>query len=324
MSVTPKALAQLMAAELRCHPQFLDHETALKVLEQKFARPALSRAHENGEAHVLFDEGVCRAVVLRGIQTSEPFGFDTEILNIHCIPADVEALAWVENKITKLPPMGSLVRTLTLSSAHQGLLPSLLASGLGIEALELLGDTEPSLERLVAEKKPLQHFRAAGLSHVPMAPAHLEAVVDLRRRTFMAHPEYCWFGAHPKHLEKYHSNMKQELQEDHWWWVLLDGDNVVGNFGSTVAPNNQLWGPRGGLEIIFEPEYRGRGLASTAYCLTLKGLKAKGLPVYKGATAQPAVMALSKIMGRQVQQIHLRSNADFEPAHFNLLLPDNS
>jgi len=207
-----------------------------------------------------------------------------------------------------------------LSSAHQALLPSLFGLGLGIEALELLGDTGPSLERLLAEKKPAQNFRAAGLSHVPMALEHLDAVVDLRRRTFTAHPEYCWFGAHPKHLEKYHQNMKQELQEDHWWWVLLDGDNVVGNFGSTVAPNNQLWGPRGGLEIIFESQYRGRGLATTAYCLTLKGLKAKGLPIYKGATAQPAVLALSKTMGRQVQQIHLRSNADFEPDHFNLFL----
>ena len=181
-----------------------------------------------------------------------------------------------------------------------------------------------SLERLLSVKKPMPNFQAAGLTHEPMTEKHLDEVVDLRRRTFMAQPAYCWFGAHPSHLEKYRQTMLRELQGDHWWWVVLDGKEVVGNFGSTVAPRNQLWGPGGGIEVVFEPKIRGRGLATTAYCLTLKGLKGKGLSVYKGATAQPAVMALGQIMGRQFQQIHLRSPADFSPAHFKSYLSVNA
>lgn len=323
MTLTAQALAELMATELRHHPQFLDDETAHKVLEQKFAIPALARAQESGESHAWISKGECRAVVLRGFEVSEPFGFETEILDVNLCPNDNEALVWAQEKLLQLPPIGDQIRTLSLSGVHQALLPTLFQTGLGIDAVGLLGDTASSLAKLLEAKNPAQDFSAAGLNHVPMAVEHLNEVVALRRRTFLDQPEYCWFGAQESHLKKYHQNMEQELQEDNLWWVLLDENKVVGNFGSTVAANNQLWGPRGGLEIIIEPQYRGRGLAKTAYRLTLEGLHEKKLPVYKGATAQPAVMALSKIMGRQLQQIHLRSNAYFQRAHFKPFVPSH-
>ena len=104
MTVTPQAVAQLMAAELREHPQFLDDETAFKVLAQNFAQPALTRAHDKGELHSFEKDGVCRAVFSLGVSVCEPFGFETEILDLHLSPRDAEALNWVQEKIGLLPP----------------------------------------------------------------------------------------------------------------------------------------------------------------------------------------------------------------------------
>ena len=77
-----------------------------------------------------------------------------------------------------------------------------------------------------------------------------------------------------------------------------------------------LWGPRGGLEILFEPEYRGLGFMKIAYRIMLEGMQSKNLPVYIGATAQLPVMALGKIMGRQMHKIHLHSKPAFGLEHF--------
>ena len=153
-----------------------------------------------------------------------------------------------------------------------------------------------------------------------MAQEHLEAVVSLRKRTFAAHPEYCWFGAEETHLVGYRKRMSEAIARDHLWWVLLEGDRVVGNFGSELATQNPLWGPRGGLEIIFEPKYRGQGLMKTAYRLMLEGMQSKNIPVYVGATAQLPVMALGKIMGRHMHKIHMHSQPAFETAHFQMYL----
>ena len=100
MTVTPQAVAQLMAAELREHPQFLDDETASRaVLEQNFAQPALTRAHDKGELHSFEKMEFVAPFFSLGVSVCEPFGFETEILDLHLSPRDAEALNWVQEKI---------------------------------------------------------------------------------------------------------------------------------------------------------------------------------------------------------------------------------
>ena len=322
VKVKAEHLAQLMAEELRPFRQFKDDDRAVGALKNFFATPLLARASQTGVLFALQDKGACRAVVLQGMHIPSHVGYQVESINIHFRPGDMTASKWVKERLLELSFAKDLRQLLTLSGCHTQLLPTLERIGLGIDALGLLGDTSASLNALLEAKNPPSDFKQAGLDCVPMVPNHLEAVVALRGRTFKADPEYCWFGAAETHLAAYEKKMRESLEREHLWWVLLEGERVVGTFGSDMAIENPLWGPRGGLEILFEPEYRGRGLMKTAYRMMLEGMQSKNLPVYIGATAQLPVMALGKIMGRQMHKIHLYSNPVFGLEHFQMYLPD--
>ena len=110
--------------------------------------------------------------------------------------------------------------------------------------------------------------------------------------------------------------LEADLDDVHAWWVLRDGGRPDWDIWQRITTANPMWGPVGGLELIFEPQYQGRGLSKIAYRLTLERLLKHGCRVFKGVTAQLPVLHLSQVMGRQLFDIHLRSDACFERAHF--------
>ena len=228
-------IAQLMAMELRPFRQFKDDETAFGALKNFFATPLLARAEQTGRVCALFEKGQCRAVVLQSHNEPSHVGYKVESLDIHFCPDDRLAINWVEETLLDLSLTQNLRQILTLSGCHVQLLPTLERIGIGVDAVGLIADTDSSLNNLVEVKNPSEDFKKADLSYAPMAQEHIEAVVALRKRTFVAHPEYCWFGAGETHLAGYRKRMSEAIAREHLWWVLLEGERVVGNFGNPLA-----------------------------------------------------------------------------------------
>ena len=318
-SIQPHEIARLWEQELRTHRAFAAGTRARAALE-RLCLGALERARHCGDIRVFAPDGEARAVLICGAHDSEVFGSTVDELKVHFAPGDEVARRWVEVQLPSLSWASDRTHTMSLAATHHALLPALLYHGLGIDSVELLGNTQTSLTRLVERYDPPGDFQAAGLRYVPLREDLLEAATALRETVFSRLPEYCWFGASEGHLRSYRTRMATELRGPHLWFALLEADRVVGVFGSSISPHNPLWGPRGGLEFIFDEKFCGRGLVKTAYRIGLEGLIDAGLPVYKGATAQPAVMSLGQLMERELQLVHLRSGAHFGREHFAPLL----
>jgi hypothetical protein len=277
---------------------------------------ALAGAAAGGDVQV-FEVGgrVSAAVVTHPLHL--PFLDERGVgLFLEADPAVPGALDWAADAVARAGRGASPPTFCALMTRHLPLLPALEAIGLGLDSIALVGQSAPSLAALGAASLPPREMD--GLTIEPLrTEAQVDAVVAIRRAVFSRHPEYCWFGARPRHLSALRARMLDTLDRDHLWWVMLDSDGAVqGIFGSDLAPKNPFWGPRGGLEIIFAPEVRGRGFATAAYRRTLEGLVALGFPIYKGTTGNPVVLALGHRMGRSMVEINLRAGATFPRAHF--------
>ncbi len=311
-----RALASLMCSEHRIHALFRDAHPAREKLEE-LATECCDQA-SSGTQEMFEVAGTLEGAVLVWPSQFPYFGVSGQAVKIFLRPGHAEARAWAAGAVRRLRLVPSEVTLCTLSIAHLELLPVLVQQGLGVDSVELVGHTPTALSRLVEDGTPTD-FTHVGLRHVRLGPSRVDEAIALRADVFRD-PEqrrYCWFACNPAHLVAHRERFTDEIASDrHLWYALLDGDHMVGVFGSSLVPDNPLWGPRGGLELYFGPGCRGRGLARTAYRIILQGLADGGFDVFKGATAQPGVMALGSRMGRTVQTLNLRSNADFEPEHF--------
>lgn len=241
-------------------------------------------------------------------------------LFVEADPHTPGALDWTRQAVLRTHHSAAPPTYCTLMTRHLALLPTLKSIGLGIDSIGLIGESAPALSALVTTADPPREMH--GLTITPLhSEAQIDAVVALRRAVFTQHPEYCWFGARPRHLQALRARMVDTLKRAHFWHVMTDAHGTVqGIFGCDLVPNNPFWGPRGGLEIIFSPEIHGRGFAKTAYRITLEGLVDQGYPIYRGTTGNPAVLAIGQQLGRRLVEVNLRSGADFPRSHFGCYL----
>ena len=77
-----------------------------------------------------------------------------------------------------------------------------------------------------------------------------------------------------------------------------------------------------GLEIMLHPLIKKKSVVKSVYRVMLESMIERGVDVYKGGTAQPAVMGLGKLMERPVFSWVLRKRTAFTPEHFSLYLPE--
>ena len=105
-------------------------------------------------------------------------------------------------------------------------------------------------------------------------------------------------------------------------WVIYRERTFLGNFSYTVQSANPLWGHSAGLEIMLHPLIQKKSVVKSVYRVMLESMIERGVDVYKGGTAQPAVMGLGKLMERPVFSWVLRKRTAFTPEHFSLYLPE--
>ena len=82
--------------------------------------------------------------------------------------------------------------------------------------------------------------------------------------------------------------------------------------------DSPLWGPSAGVEVFLTPAVQGRGLGVLLYLVMLRRMLELGVRTFHGTTANPAVVHLSKKMGRSLRGWKVvRGHYDERPAHLD-------
>lgn len=312
-----KAMVEFRLKGLRPFAQFRDDESARAVVEH-LVREAYTAAEASGQILFLERGGEVLAGWLWWERVHPVFGIKVPEFRLEFDTAHPEAMLWVRDLLRsrrfRFPENTSAV----LPARYAFLIPEFAVAGLALDAVELLGHCEQGLQVIGEPLSPLPY----GLAWKPLrSKEDLYGALELRRTVFEANPEYAWFASNPEHAVRFKQRLEEEMAGDHLWHVLVKHGQVLGFYGSSLAKENPLWGPRGGVEFVLDPKLQGRGIGKEAYRRTLLGLVQNGCPVYTGVTANPAVLHLGAKLGREMIRFHVRAGGTLTQRHFELFVP---
>jgi GNAT superfamily N-acetyltransferase len=303
-------VAGLRAAALASCPLFYDHPGAREKI-----REGLERCTER---IVFVHEDRPRAFIGWYHEDEAWCGTPLQSVFIELAPGDQPALEWTRRMIRDVARDLGPDTELQLSPGLAELVPDLLAAGLGIEAVILVGRPVDALRRLNSRPAPPRDLARHGLTVEPLGAEHVAAVVDLWRWTFNAEPQHCWFGTSPGYLARFEQGLLLAAGGEvaGAQLVALESNGAVVGYFETDVEYQPYWGVAAGMSLVLDERYRGRGIASTAYRLLLEAQVELDVDVFKGGTSRPSVMALGTRMGRELAGIMFGRRALFGPEHF--------
>ncbi len=313
-------LLPLRLAAFRHLAAFRDTPSGRRAVREHLATQ-LDRAERTGEVEVLRRAGAPVAFALWAFDEDSWFRTPTTQVTFDLDPGDAQARAWLLERLDAWAPDLDASTDLMMDPRHTALLPDLEARGFGLTSALLVGQVAPALDRLVARYDPPSDLAHLGLTLRPVTtPADVDALVALKRRVFAEVPDHCWFYLNPGFAEAEREGLLADLGGGAYWLVARPDGAVVGTFGASFQLDGVLWGPCAGVDLALDPSVRGQGVVKTAYRLLLEAAAAHGCVAFKGGTSQPAVMHLSRVMGREPHALELRRAPKFPRQHFAPLL----
>ena len=240
---------------------------------------------------------------------------------VDCDPDDAEAVRWTIARLGELSGRAGPDLYMQLDAANHALLPAARALQAHVSSLILLGRPAPCLERLL-DGRPAR--LPPGVRFAPMAGvAHVEEVLDLKRRYFSVHPEHGWFIAGEPNLARERRDLIESFAAaEATRWIVARGDEVLGVVGFRLDRASPFWGCVAGMDLTLDPSLHGRGVGRAAYALMLRRMVDLGVDVFKGGTSNPAVLHLARRMRRPLLAWEIRHGAPALPAsHFEYPLP---
>lgn len=264
-------------------------------------------------------DGRLTAAIALEHQPAPWLGPSTDQVTLDADPDDPDAPQWIVDTLRRWCPVPELY--IPLLGGNRPVLEALLAAdlGIGIDSIVLVGEVNAGREALIDRYDPPPTM-PAGLELGPVDDvATVDAVIAIQREVFGAEPEYCWFGAHPRFLAGERASLLAHVLEPDPLALqrVIRVDGVVrGHFAAVGERDNPFWGSVGGLGLNLGRELRGRGLGKRIYRIALDHLAAHSIELFKGGTAQPPVLGLAKVMGRQLDHYELRCGVPFDRAHF--------
>lgn len=216
---------------------------------------------------------------------------------------DRAALSWSKKQLLSWAPGFKTGDSVFLPAAYRGLLPLLLKQGFHIESVMLEGDPARALR--AAKKFP--DVDLGRLKVRKVAARDIPAIQLIHKVEFGRNPHFGSFCASPGFLRNLKKEILLELrQETHSHYVFTRKGKVLGYFATSAH------GPHAGITFAFSRAIQGRGLVKHAYLILLTDMVAKGAKLFRGGTAQPAVLRLGKKMGRKLTVYML----EYGPGHF--------
>lgn len=332
-------------------------------LTRAFIERGYRKIHQEGGGtlHTHFEGEVLKGYVMIWRQNLTWYGSPVQYCALDFDWTDPGSVIWATQKLLEVRPLLGDDCELMLSARYASILGVALSTGLGIDSVILLGAPQHSLDRLNERYEPESHLHMLNLDIRPAhSRREVDHIIRLKQDYFTAHPEYCWFGAHEEHLRQHRLELERsvilskrgrnrvdigrsrQLRATHFeqeqaesepssethaqstqLWVIYRERTFLGNFSYTVQSANPLWGHSAGLEIMLHPLIQKKSVVKTVYRVMLESMIERGVEVYKGGTAQPAVMGLGKLMGRPVFSWVMRKHTAFTPDHFSLYLPES-
>jgi hypothetical protein len=326
-------LRTLTMLRFQAHLSHAEHESSSRAFN--VTRSFLARGyeeikeHHRGRLYTYIPDGRIKGYVMHWHQDESWYGPPIQNCALDFDWTDPQAILWATQKLLELQSELGEHCELMLSSRYSSILGVALGAGFQIDSVVLLGRPQESLDRLTHRYAPPDHLGMMNLIVQPLTNRkEVEKIIQLKRTYFTQHPEFCWFGAHDRHLGRHKDELikairqrRQGLTGPIHAWVLHREGEFMGSFSYSEERDNALWGHVAGLDIILHPRIQRKGVVKTAYKIMLESMITQGVTLYKGGTSQPAVMGLGKIMNRPLFSWVLRKNAAFTPSQFKFYLP---
>ena len=333
-------ITQLALLRFRAQISYHEHQYTKQAfdLTRAFLERGYLAVHRDGagELHTDYQGDRLRGYMMIWRQATSWYGAPVQYCALDFDWTDPSAVMWATQKLLELRPLLNDDCELMMSARYSTILGVALGTGFGVDSVILLGDPRLSHQRLIELHNPPTLLAHLNLDIRPIASRReVEHIIRLKRDYFTAHPEYCWFGAHEEHLKHHRAELesaalrsrrpRRDGEEDHptRLWVIYRERTFLGNFSYTAQSSSPLWGHSAGLDIMLHPLIQQQGVVKTVYRIMLESMIERGVEVYKGGTAQPAVMGLGKQMERPLFSWVLRKHTAFAPDHFSQYLPEN-
>lgn len=325
MSTLLDELTALRLATLQRHAAFRVESAQAQAQVQAALRTALTHL-EDGRGELLVRRDAASGHLIAAVGLYEVargwHGHRAQLGVVEHVPGDPAAIAFVCEALRELcPQFDPQHLELSISAAYPEVRRCLLELGVGIDSVDLLGEPRRALARLVARYDPPRSLEHLGLRIERLRdPALAAETVALQLDFFRRHPEYCWFYAYPGFAERQAESLAEQLDSNLHYVIRTTRGELGGSFCASLEPDNALWGYTAGMDLMLCEALHGQGIAKTIYRILLEGLVERGVEVFKGGTAQPAVLGLARLMKRPLLNILMRLGTRFAPSHFAAVL----
>lgn len=320
-------LQQLRWQILSRHPEAVLGEPA----RQELAR-ALSRELAQPEEVVTrYEGGRLRAAVVWTVTTEPTLGVTEARCSVDYDLAEPGAFEWTVHTLEARRSRLGAGRALVLDVAYEPLLPVMQRLGVNVQSLVLHGRPREALQSWSRHRgldKRWPDPAALGLAVEPLRRAEqVEQIVALRRDYFRAHEQHSPIkpaeeldaalqAAIDEHVRQKLSAHLDEATPSHF--VVLQQARLVGSFGLRISEQHPFFGPRcAGVEIALDPSVHGRGVGTLAYKRLLELMIERDVGIFKGITANPAVIHLARLMRRPLRGYKLVAGAPAGVAHLS-------
>ena len=314
-SETIDSMALLRHQSFARLPLYNDSQEAL-AKQRNYINRATEKAEQTGAVHLKHDGTQVQAFLLYWTEKESWYGVETQNCIIHSRPSEEAGLAWLksclENEVSNFNTNFDLI----LDASDVDIRQFFLNAHFHIDALILIGETAVALQQL--SNKPKQaRTKDLGLEVVPLKDHEfITEVSELKQKVFSQN-KACWFALNPQFIINENEALRESLDQNQPLYLIKSAGKTVGYFGSHIEDTNTYWGSVGNLEFVLDPSIQGKGLARELYRIVLSDLHSAGTKTFKGGSSNPAVLHLSKTMGRQLSATVIRKGPslkrDFAP-----------
>ncbi|NRA66450.1 MAG: GNAT family N-acetyltransferase [Pseudobacteriovorax sp.] len=125
----------------------------------------------------------------------------------------------------------------------------------------------------------------------------VDRIMQLKISAFKKNPSLCWFWT----CEKYQTNEYLRLVNSigkEQSFGLFHKETIIGYVGVQFDFESAYWGPVSGIDIAVDEKYQSQGLSYHLYRHAFSNMTSSGIKLYKGVTANQAVIKMTKLFAR--------------------------
>lgn len=315
-------LSALRATALRSTPFIKPRGQKLQSLVKKSCKRRLAESQKSsGKMDVIYRQKKVSAALTLYLDSESVPGIKFPHLTIDLNAKGTAAIADAKILVDRNASLYTN-KTVSFVLASQPRLREILEkTGFAVESIVLFGPVAEGLKSLVKKINPPRNLKHLGFEIKKIAsPENVQSVMKLYKSEFRRNPQFGLWASDKKYLQQMKQSMEAELARNKLnGFVICKRSKVLGYFGYYISRINPMYPSGAGVEIVLDKSIQGQGIAKTCYRFMLERLRRSNIVMIRGATSQPAVMGLGKILKREPFAYLMRYQSTyFEKSHFSL------